>query len=492
MVASESRVASISTDKSLLLLLEEIDVETSSPSSKRTRIASAPLVPTSNNSVDSDHFNPQIPEDDSESPLEDEITPELKRRAAAKSVASPRNSRKSKVNVPQPDLWVTVDRDTGISTEEAISTETSAGITKTLSKTTRRTINNTTVLRHPNTINASSEVTVLCENARTSSHESTTPSEPRRESVSKSLYQRIQLAREQNSVEVVKKSKIVASEVTTPFRKWNSRTDLDIALRTKLVDDFPQDVRSLTRIAQAVNVPSNALHVFIDFSNIYIGFITKIRRILNIGREPRLSNQYLNIDIETLVAILHRGRPTQKRILSGSKSSSHDMESVFYKEFEKTYGYNVEQLKRHAITDRQTGHQAPSSSAAGIQGNALSSNDKSRRTSPDKQLGKKHKEQGVDESLHTQILTSLLDFSEPATIVLATGDGAQSTFQTGFAECLKRALSKGWSVEVASWSESLSSVYQRGEWLGYAKQGKFKIINLDKYVDFLLGLPNDT
>jgi hypothetical protein len=496
MVSSERRLPSINMDNSLLLLLDEIVIESNPPSPRPPRILSTSSAPSSSKTQVSDDFNPQIPEDDDDdSWLEDEIAPELKRRAAAKSATSLTVAPKTKARSSQFDHWITVDRETGMATEELIHTQSSAqsitGMISISNKRTQRTINNTTILRHPADVNASLEVRPEHSNVTASYHESTIAPEPSRKSISQSIHHKIQQAKERDSMEAIKKSETAISQSPFPFTKWNSRANLDIALRSKLLSDFPEDARSITRIAQSINIPSNALHVFIDFSNIYIGFIDKVRRNLDVERGTRLSSQYLSIDIETLVAILHRGRPTQRRILSGSKSSFHDKESFFYEEFEKTYGYNVEQLTRHLAAQPQVGQQANSALPAGTQGNTQVSNARVRRPSPEKQVVKKHKEQGVDESLHTQILASLLDFSEAATIVLATGDGAQSTFQTGFAECIKRALSKGWSVELVSWSHSRSNVYQKAEWRDYIKQGRFKIINLDEYVDFLLGLSNN-
>ncbi|KAF8947458.1 hypothetical protein BGZ47_009084 [Haplosporangium gracile] len=68
-------------------------------------------------------------------------------------------------------------------------------------------------------------------------------------------------------------------------------------------------------------------------------------------------------------------------------------------------------------------------------------------------------EQGVDELLHLKMLETLLDH-EPATIVLASGDGGDSEFGGGgFYAVIKRALNRGWHVEIISWEDQLSGVY---------------------------------
>ncbi|KAK5809750.1 hypothetical protein F5H01DRAFT_347454 [Linnemannia elongata] len=68
-------------------------------------------------------------------------------------------------------------------------------------------------------------------------------------------------------------------------------------------------------------------------------------------------------------------------------------------------------------------------------------------------------EQGVDELLHLKMLETLLDH-EPSTIVLATGDGGDSEFGGGgFYAVIKRALNRGWHVEIVSWEDQLSGVY---------------------------------
>ncbi|KAF8923307.1 hypothetical protein BGZ58_003097 [Dissophora ornata] len=68
-------------------------------------------------------------------------------------------------------------------------------------------------------------------------------------------------------------------------------------------------------------------------------------------------------------------------------------------------------------------------------------------------------EQGVDELLHLKMMETLLDH-EPATMVVATGDGGDSEFGGGgFYAVIKRALDRGWQVEMVSWEDQLSGVY---------------------------------
>ncbi|KAF9579036.1 hypothetical protein BGW38_004883 [Lunasporangiospora selenospora] len=68
-------------------------------------------------------------------------------------------------------------------------------------------------------------------------------------------------------------------------------------------------------------------------------------------------------------------------------------------------------------------------------------------------------EQCVDELLHLKMLETILDH-EPGMMVVATGDGGDSEFGGGgFYKVIKRALDRGWHIEMVSWEEQLSGIY---------------------------------
>ncbi len=81
----------------------------------------------------------------------------------------------------------------------------------------------------------------------------------------------------------------------------------------------------------------------------------------------------------------------------------------------------------------------------------------------------------------------LLDVEKPGTIVLATGDAAPAEFspEGGFLKCIKRALTRGWIVELVCWRHSMSRLWRdksfRVEW-----RDAFSVVELDDFVDELV------
>ena len=70
------------------------------------------------------------------------------------------------------------------------------------------------------------------------------------------------------------------------------------------------------------------------------------------------------------------------------------------------------------------------------------------------------REQAVDEMLHLKMMETIIDYPVPGVMVLASGDGGDSEFGGGgFYAVVKRALERGWQVEIVSWEDQLSSAY---------------------------------
>ncbi|MBI4314549.1 MAG: NYN domain-containing protein [Chloroflexi bacterium] len=70
-------------------------------------------------------------------------------------------------------------------------------------------------------------------------------------------------------------------------------------------------------------------------------------------------------------------------------------------------------------------------------------------------------EQGVDEVMHLKIANVLLDYEPPQKLIICTGDGNESDFGTSFLQQAKRALKRGWHVDVWSWKDQLSGKFDR-------------------------------
>lgn len=251
------------------------------------------------------------------------------------------------------------------------------------------------------------------------------------------------------------------------------------ALITQLIRQHSEEKKYLTNVGllepafTPLNSSSIGIHVFVDMSNISIGFHDCLKISRGMPRETRLRRVPLSFHNFSLV--LERGRPAAKRVLVGSDKFAAIEQA-------KAIGYETNILERvhkaKELTPRQKKYM--SQSGGETSGSETNTGFSSMMSGPQKWV-----EQAVDEILHLKILESLIDAKKPSTIVLATGDAAEAEYSGGFLRMVERALEKGWSVELVSFKLNTSSLYKRKEFR--SKWGQmFKWIELDPFVEYLI------
>ncbi|TGZ80252.1 hypothetical protein EX30DRAFT_308005, partial [Ascodesmis nigricans] len=239
---------------------------------------------------------------------------------------------------------------------------------------------------------------------------------------------------------------------------WEQRKSV---LVQKLLNQFPDNKSTILKPSRSDSTQrqSNDIHVFVDNSNISIGFIDHIKasrglKTVNISR-PVLSFRALSL-------ILERGRPAVRRVLVGSAPFTREMIEA------KEIGYETSVLER-VEKDRPDNGQRSASSGSDTAAN---------------KIRRRKVEQGVDEILHMKICESLLDHN-PSTVVLASGDGNIAEYSPGFFKAIERCLDRNWRVEVVAFKNSLNSVYRNKEFRKKWK-GKFRVILLDDFAEDML------
>ncbi|PGH00314.1 hypothetical protein AJ79_08245 [Helicocarpus griseus UAMH5409] len=265
-----------------------------------------------------------------------------------------------------------------------------------------------------------------------------------------------------------------------------SPTEKRLDLISKLSYRFPSEQERLSELpAFAIkqyrpNIHPSGVHVFVDMSNISVGFHDCIKMARDIPitvRVPRVPLSFHNFCL-----ILERGRPTSKRVLVGSDRfpAIDAAEEV---------GYEINILERvQKVKDCTPRKKKFLGSNGNSRCNGTGTNAQSQYSGSETNAVsglERWVEQGVDEILHLKILESLVDTDTPSTIVLATGDAAEAEYSDGFLKMVERALQKGWSVELVSFSTTTSHAYKRKEFR--SRWGdQFKVIKLDDYVEHLL------
>ncbi|CAL5874434.1 uncharacterized protein PFLUO_LOCUS8730 [Penicillium psychrofluorescens] len=249
---------------------------------------------------------------------------------------------------------------------------------------------------------------------------------------------------------------------------YKSTTERKVGLMTKLLKEFPDYATLVSQVGRSASpskksAESRPIHVFVDMSNIMVGFHDAVKASRKIPIATRIRRVHMSF--ANLSLILERGRPVSKRVLVGSDRLPSINEAA-------TLGYEANILHRV--------HKAKQPSARPSKPRKVVSSGPETATS----AGERWVEQGVDEILHLKILESLLDTDEPATIVLASGDAAEAEFSGGFMRMVERALQRGWIVELVSFSQVTSNAYRRKEFR--AKwQSRFRLVELDGYIEEL-------
>lgn len=283
------------------------------------------------------------------------------------------------------------------------------------------------------------------------------------------------------------------------------------ALFLKLIDEFGEDRKHLIAPMNLTthNNDDKGIHVFVDASNIFIGFNDQLKRSRGISANARVPPVSLSFD--GLALLMERRRPVAKRVLAGSMPHLPAFDKA------KAVGYECNILekvyKARELTDRQIyfrdmdrRQHGRVKAPRGSHGNAgllstspsngymsgvddlsgAASGSETTTTGP-QYAPAKMIEQGVDEILHLKIAHSVMDYETPATMVLATGDAAQAEYSDGFMAMVRRALVKGWKVELVSWSKNISSMYLQASFR--QKWGDhFRVILLDDYAEELLDM----
>ncbi|KAG0129699.1 hypothetical protein HOY82DRAFT_563605 [Tuber indicum] len=250
------------------------------------------------------------------------------------------------------------------------------------------------------------------------------------------------------------KRPVIRSPMTSAERKAQ--------LIQKILSLFPaQASRLLIRpgLRSGAKDPSDTdIHVFVDASNILIGFYECIKKRRGYSRGAAIRQPAFSF--HGLSLILERGRTSSKRVYVGSSPTTVSALEA------RSLGYEVSLLERVEKERVNTKY----SSSSGSEG--------AHKRRPRKV------EQAVDEILHLKILESVLDFT-PTTIVLASGDAAQGEYSPGFFKVVERCLDRGWKIELVSFKASLSWLYSNKDFLEKWK-GAFSLVLLDTFVEELL------
>lgn len=277
-----------------------------------------------------------------------------------------------------------------------------------------------------------------------------------------------------------------------------SGEDRNWALLLKIINTFGADRKYLVSPANMTthNNDPKGIHIFVDASNIFIGFMDMLKRTRGFPQHYHFDKVHYP-SFDGLALLMERRRPVAKRWLVGSTPhvpAFDQADSVGYKchILEKV-------LKERELTPRQIyfrdqdirrygwSPKGPAPSKGVLNGNGSGDGSGSETTTGPQYAPAKMVEQGVDEILHLKMLESVVDCEEPSTMVLATGDAAQAEYSDGFMANAERALKKGWKVELISWSKNISSMYTRPAFR--QRWGdKFQIIFLDDFAEELLDL----
>ncbi|KAI2602996.1 uncharacterized protein GGS25DRAFT_76489 [Hypoxylon fragiforme] len=233
------------------------------------------------------------------------------------------------------------------------------------------------------------------------------------------------------------------------------------------------------------------LHVFVDMSNIFIGFCETYKISRKIPMRRRIHAPHFSF--RTLALLMERTRYTYKRVLAGSayagNSRSH-WPAHFFEAEKLNYQMNIFSRVQKRIPSpaksKQQGKTTPQGKARSSPSDVVydsvadSAGDRMAST-----IEIRNGEQGVDENIHLNMMESMWDYMhEPGTIVLATGDAAEAEFSPGFFCYALRALEKGWRFELVAWKRTTSS-----NWTSLAHSSKyanrFRIIFLDDFLEEL-------
>lgn len=312
-----------------------------------------------------------------------------------------------------------------------------------------------------------------------------------------------QIEAAKQAVQAVKTGTQTAS---TPSKRPNaiepriirSGEDKHWALFLRLLNEHPKERPYLVSPMPMVNHSNDpeGAHIFIDASNIFIGFNDQLKRERGIPVHWHTGNA--NISFDALALLMERRRPVAKRVLVGSYPEVPAFVTA------RKIGYQVSLLdkvyKARELTERQiyfkeqdalrnskrNGAKAPTTPAKRSPSfggsETTAGKDKEPQFAPAKMI-----EQGVDEILHLKILESVVDNDQPATMVIATGDAAQAEYSDGFMAMVLRALKKGWKVELVSWSANISKMYLRREFRDQWGDN-FKTVFLDDFAEELLDM----
>ncbi|KAL2268093.1 hypothetical protein VTJ83DRAFT_2939 [Remersonia thermophila] len=259
---------------------------------------------------------------------------------------------------------------------------------------------------------------------------------------------------------------------------WTTKAGKERYLRHK-VGDLKLDDAKVRSDRHLGFIARNPVHIFVDLSNIIIGFYDSMKESRGIPVTKRVLAppfSFKNFD-----TILTRDRNVAKRVVAGSLSSS-------YNKRWPSYMLQAEELEYEMNILERVPKPAAGSPARKRRGKAAASDASGTDTSGEDNGGRnvvmKQGEQGVDELLHLKILQSAMDAREPATMVLATGDAASAQYSDGFKKNIERVLSRGWNIELYGWSRNISAAWREPDFLK-KWHSQFKIFELDAFCEEL-------